>query len=328
MAGTFLLKRARRELINVPLVWSRALDATRLLPTLLRPPASSAVTVALQGGLGNQMFQFAAGLSVAARRNSTVALDRTWFDVAHVLKQVTPREYGLDAFGLSASTDPLVQSPEGWFLAAKLRDVMRIERSYFENSIAFDPRFELLQTPVRLVGYFQSEKYFSNVSDVIRGIFSRPATLTEEIHQFAVSIANQCSLAVHVRRGDAVSNPVSAAYHGACDIGYYYAGVERVRSRFPDVHTFVFSDDIGWCQQNLIFDSPVTFVSVCDSNVPSQDLWLMSQCDHFVISNSSYSWWAAWLGQSPSKLVIAPKRWLRDPRRISPDLIPSSWVSI
>ncbi len=136
------------------------------------------------------------------------------------------------------------------------------------------------------------------------------------------------AVAVHIRRGDYVSNPVTAAVHGACGMDYYREGLSRLDQVVTRPHLYVFSDDIPWVRENLKTSHPVTYVDHNSADEPCEDLRLMSACKHFVIANSSFSWWGAWLSAFPGKRVVAPKRWFATDSKDSRDQVPDSWIRI
>ena len=138
-------------------------------------------------------------------------------------------------------------------------------------------------------------------------------------------IRNTNSVSLHIRRGDYVSNPAAAQFHGLCEIPYYQAAVESLKQHFPDIHVYVFSDEPEWAQSHLRLDVPTFFV---ESNSGEVDLELMRNCCHHVVANSSFSWWGAWLCALDGQVVHAPKRWFADPRTDTKDVVPSRWIQL
>ncbi len=151
-----------------------------------------------------------------------------------------------------------------------------------------------------------------------------PSTHDSEILK---RIADQCSVSVHVRRGDYVSQRSAAAVHGVCSLQYYRSALAAISRTLHDPQFFVFSDDARWTREYLTFPGPATFV---DHNGPAtafQDLLMMSRCKHHVLANSSFSWWGAWLNPSPDKSVVAPRHWFADGRETK-DLTPAEWIRL
>jgi hypothetical protein len=174
---------------------------------------------------------------------------------------------------------------------------------------------------VDLHGYFQTEKYFADAADAVRGEFAfHPATVVEAEQRLA-SISEP-RLSVHVRRGDYVDQ---ANFHPPCEVGYYAAALARMP---PQWRVILFSDDIAWCRDQEVFAGERFVFSDGASNVT--DLCMMSLCDHHIIANSSFSWWGAWLGRNPEKRVTAPDRWFGPSyaRLDTRDLLPGDWLTI
>jgi hypothetical protein len=136
------------------------------------------------------------------------------------------------------------------------------------------------------------------------------------------------AVSLHVRRGDYASNPVTNQYHGTCSLRYYLDAVSTLVSLGVQPRLFVFSDDIPWAQASLRFDFPVTFVGHNPASADHEALRLMSMCRHHIIANSSFSWWGAWLGSHPDKVVIAPRKWFNGATHDTRDLIPASWRQV
>lgn len=295
------------------------------------PTSSGPVTVRLQGGMGNQMFQYAAGRCVAARLQAPLILDLAWFHAVRNAPGVTPRSYALDAFGIQAE----LQQRSGWLTSAPhlvqrlarpvLHRLVR-EQVYRETPNAFDPGFRQLRSPVTLDGYFQSELYFAPIAEEIRASFRRRGPISAESADLLSQIEQDTSVAVHIRRGDYVTNAAAAEFHGLCDIDYYRAGLRYLASELGAFRVFVFTDDPAWALENLDFGVETLVLPGPGSRPDHEDLWLMAACHSFVIANSSFSWWGAWLGEHEDKRVVAPQRWFLDPSRGTSELLPGGWV--
>jgi hypothetical protein len=131
-----------------------------------------------------------------------------------------------------------------------------------------------------------------------------------------------------VRRGDYVTSPKTNSVHGTCSLEYYYDSFNLIEKQHKNSHYFIFSDDIEWCKQNLEFIKNKTFIELSANERDHEEMYLMSQCKHNIIANSSFSWWGAWLNQNPDKMVIAPKKWFHDQQINTNDLIPDTWIRI
>lgn len=199
---------------------------------------------------------------------------------------------------------------------------------YRELRFRFDPRLATLPDNVCLEGFWQSEKYFSNIGNIIRREFTTRSALKGINARLAEIIAATDSISLHIRRGDYVTNPAALSYHGTCDMTYYATALEVIGQQVIKPHVFVFSDDPAWAAANLKTGMPTTFVDSNDTASGPNDLELIRRCRHHIIANSSFSWWGAWLNENPEKTVIAPTRWFRDARVNTGDLIPENWLRI
>ena len=133
------------------------------------------------------------------------------------------------------------------------------------------------------------------------------------------------AIAVHVRRGDYVNNRGAALFHGCCSIEYYAAAGHWMRERLPTAPFCVFSDDPVWAREHLKFDGPVTWIEASPPHSAHEDFFLLCCCAHFIIANSSFSWWPAWLQASPAGLAVAPRRWFLGHDVNPADRYPSGW---
>lgn len=280
------------------------------------------ILVKLYGGLGNQMFQYAAGRALALRRNDRLALDLRWYETD---RGATPRQFELGALSVAAEVaGPQVLSRlEGrrWFR----RPVLLTQRGR-----QLDRRLlEVEARDVILDGYWQCESYFIDVRPTLLEELEPRTEPGEDNRRLLDRIgAADLPVAVHVRRGDYVSSAPTAALHGTCSLEYYRMGAGIVRERFggQEATFFVFSDDPEWVAANLQLDGPVLYVSHNDARRGWEDLRLMRACKGFVIANSTFSWWGAWLSEAEEKVVVAPKPWFADPEADEGDIVPESWI--
>ena len=250
----------------------------------------------LQGGLGNQLFQWAYGKSLSVKYNTPLYLDLSFYQNQY---GVTKRIFSLDKFpNLEYS---IFQG--SWNNLIKLVDNFRFkEIKYGGDGIYLD-------------GYWQSEKYFMEISNVIRESLRIPESKKELFnrHNFSGSVS------MHIRRTDYVT---SNGYHPVQSIEYYKNALDIIGGYES---LYVFSDDINWCKSNLRFKD-MTFVQ---NSEDIDDLWMMSLCKNNIIANSSFSWWGAWLNDNPNKKIISPKMWFGEQTNLnSDDISPISWVKI
>jgi hypothetical protein len=295
------------------------------------------IVLNLKGGLGNQMFQYALGLALSTKLSVPLKLD------LRDLKDRTPRgrnfvfrTYDLDIFGI-APNQPTVE--ELWRFGMGMRDRRLRElwlralrflplgfSVYAERTFAYDEHVLNLGPSVYLDGYWQTEKYFSNIACAIRELFTVSTPRSPEIANLHEVISSGQTVCLNVRRGDFVNHPL----HQTTDPTYFERAVHEMKSRLDsDFRVFIFSDDVDWCRQNLHLAADQTIVEHRFAGERfSQYLSLMSHCKHFIIPNSSFAWWAAWLSNNPRKVVIAPRKWFADPRIDTKDILPTGWVAI
>ena len=296
-------------------------DPLRSIGAKLQP--EDLVTVAIYGGLGNQMFQYAAGRALALRNGCRLQLDTRHYDTNQAFR------YGLGDFNIQAivgtsRTLPPTKSRRWSYLA--WRHFSSRHRLMREKGLGFNQSVASSSGSLYLKGYWQTEKYFADARDIIRKELSFVSAATRKNAELANEIRQTASIAVHVRRGDYVSNPKSNAFHGTCSPTYYRGAVEQILQATNREHTvYLFSDDCNWARENIKLPCNIRIVDHNDMNTAHEDLRLMSLCDHQVASNSTFSWWAAWLNANPKKIVVVPEKWFAEPSADDSDIIPSDW---
>lgn len=287
------------------------------------------------GGLGNQLFQYAVGLAAAKQNSAEPLLDITAFSWYR-------RPYALDSFRISSRTTSNLDrlrmlAWHGRYSPLKLFDKRRPAKT---RAIRIDPGGylyapELLDMGPRniiwLVGYWQNEKYFLPVREQLLKEFTLRPELSVKNTPLGKHIMSSESVAVHIRRGDNIQKPdgknptKQIPQLGMVSKTYIANAIQHIQTSRPNASFFVFSDEIDWVRDNMVFPCPVSFVDNASlSDV--QQFELMSLCRHQIIANSTFSWWAAWLNDNPEKIVCAPKQW--DERVADYDtggLLPLSW---
>ncbi len=283
------------------------------------------ITVSLMGGLGNQMFQYAAGKALAVRHGVPLALDISGF------RNSTDRSFLLDRLSIPEADRAFAlevgaEKPVNHFVlslwkrridrvleSAGLPKLVQSANQYREPHFHYDSEFETLGPETSLFGYFQSERYFRSINQPLRGWFSPREPLGIRAAEVLTQIErNELSVSMHVRRGDYL-NPATAKVHGVLDEPYYRQAIDWIEAALGRRAVFfVFSDD------PVLAERVVDFVPKCrlnhvrgDPDRPWEDLALMARCRHHVIANSSFSWWGAWLNPSPDKVVVAPQSLVR-----------------
>lgn len=294
--------------------------------------SSPTITIRLVGGLGNQMFQYAAALGLAVRREARVALDLSAFSV------YATRPYQLDRLRVpqEISAEQPLRRPPGRSLPARVirrltGGSVRTNGLYVEPHFHFDEMFFALSgDEIRLEGYFQSPLYFAGCQDVLRRHFQPIEPFGPAAREWSQRIAAApCSVSLHVRRGDYVTNHDAAAVHTALSEGYYRRAIAIIRRMFgEDVDFFLFSDEPDFVQQ-AFDDLPRARVVRTAPERSWEDMFLMARCNHHIIANSTYSWWGAWLNPSADKVTIAPGQWFTRSRLATTnvmDLFPEGWI--
>jgi len=298
------------------------------------------ILIRLAGGLGNQLFQYALGTYLAGKNHTELKIDLTLLEDKSIEHKIfTHREYDLNAFHLPVK----LASPEEIkhfnghlysYLPGKLYNqitwaLFRSKRLVVEKQRNFQPDVLNLPDDRCLVGAWQSEKYFIAIEQEIRKLYAFPDTLTGDSAALGIRIKDSNSLCVNVRRGDLVTSPLYEKMLGAMPPEYFQKGFEQIAGKEKIETVYVFTDDPEWAREHLRFPVATEFVGA-EHNGPRyvNKLHLMSLCRHFIIPNSTFSWWAAWLSTHPDKKVVAPKQWFRDPSLNSDDIVPDSWTRI
>jgi hypothetical protein len=285
------------------------------------------------GGLGNQMFQYAAGRAISLSREVPLRLDITGF-ANYELHQGFELQRIFDCASVIASKAD-VRTILGWQSSPSIqRLLLRSGLTAFRHEeFVVEPHFHYwtgiknVPSDCYLVGYWQSEKYFCEITAQIRKDFAFVQPMESQNTELAQLITSVNAVSLHVRRGDYANNPATTSVHGLCPLDFYRAAIRYVSERVAQPHFFIFSDDISWVQENLKIDFPHQHVKHNLGAASYNDMRLMSMCKHHIIANSSFSWWGAWLNPHPDKLVIAPKQWFANKNDVR-DLIPQGWAGM
>ena len=308
------------------------------------------IIVRINSGMGNQMFQYAAGLAVASRLKTELLLERSAFNSS----KRDDRPYFLGCF--PAITEPEASFSQIWKISKRMALVCFImnlpgtkakpgkrryifrrainklncmipdKSVYLPSYFSYSPDFENVPDNTCMMGYWESWKIFAGIEDIVRDKFKfAPECFSSELSD---KVRSCNSAAVHVRRGD----KTSAQSFFASDSRYLKNAMTKITALAGSTKFFVFSDDIDWCKTNLpqIYDAEYTFI---EGRTPAQDMALMTQCKHVILAPSSFSWWGAYLNDNPHKIVIAPdiSLWYK-PGRYDPNdrkhLLPPEWIKI
>ena len=293
------------------------------------------IIVKLEGGLGNQFYQYCAAKGLSEKYQAKLkVLDR--LDSPN-----DPRRHNhLGLFSFEASRIRGVQRKfyqslfiQKFKIGKRLRKVLL---PILGINIVTDPENgyfpEILQYKsgtVLLLGYWQSYRYFEHLRNTLLKELQLKSKPKDNLNiSLLTSIDQSNSVAIHIRRGDYVSVDYFLKNFGTCSIQYYENALNDLDQQLVDPQYFIFSDDPDWVKKNLILPEQSTFIIHNVGKSDYEDFRLMMHCKHFIIANSSFSWWAAWLGSYSDKKVIAPANWFNnDPMPIE-DRIPKSWKKL
>lgn len=302
------------------------------------------VIVNIFGGLGNQMFQYALGRNLAYKLkttlkfNYTVNLTRTDFDPNDItsifdilnVKDAKASKQEIEKFILPYSKNYLIKSIQ--YIKKKLTYVFKEQYNIiYGTDFGFNKNILLNSHHCYLSGYWQSEKYFIDIENLIREEFSIKIPMSENNLGIARNIESSESVSIHLRGRDYIKKEATAKIHLTCDKEYYDRSITLIKERINNPIFFVFSDDPEWAKTFLKIDGQFTFIEGNSWNKTNyEDLRLMSLCKHNIIANSSFSWWGAWLNKNSNKIIIAPKKWYNDLEMNDQtnDLVPEKWIRL
>jgi hypothetical protein len=296
------------------------------------------IIVNLKGGLGNQMFQYATGFALAKRKKVNLFFDTRFIEEYKIKRPrgYVLRDIDLDIFSLKlqiCSRKDLFKFCQ-FFSNYKIRNLVSFffDRINFlvlrERKRIFDERFlNLKEKRWYLDGYWQSEKYFKDYRKEILSIFNFKKLENLDINKkFIKNITSKKSVCVNVRRKDFIKH----LEHDVVNIEYYKKAIKTYKSLIGrNFDIYVFSDDLVWCKKNFLFFNKVNYV---EHDLAGRKffnyLYLMTKFKYFIIPNSTFAWWAAWLSKERDKKIIAPKKWsgLLDESQV--DIVPHSWIKI
>lgn len=266
-----------------------------------------AITIQIMGGLGNQLFQHAYGEALSARYKAPLVHNLNFFQTEPAVTYQLP-ELGIQT---EISNKP--------FKASKYPRLKLFAANYLPN---------LATENMCLNGYWQGEKWFTNVAPKIRQQLQAVTCVTPAAKNWLQQITTtKGSVSIHVRRGDYINHPL----HEVCTMDYYHNGIQSITAHSQDLHFYVFSDEPEWCKAAF---SQYSNLTVVDNVLHAVDeMLLMSHCEHNIICNSTFSWWAAWLREKPSQQTLAPSRWFNDTKKNRRwlhdyEIIPNRWQTI
>jgi len=300
------------------------------------------IIVMLQGGMGNQMFQYAAGRALAIRNNTFLKIDLSFIKNGVLGGNVDYRNYGLNNFCI---IEDIISEEELNHFIKRSRLFSKLKISWLNRKTGYrfplskmvsqkghgyDPEFMKLSNNSYLIGYWQNVKYFAGSEEIVKQDFMFKNLPNQSNTALLSKIMNCESVAIHIRRGDFKNLPVL----GTTDKEYYLRAINYLVKKLSKPVLFFFSDEMKWVKENFNTISSANFIYYSDINTSSgseaDDLRLMSNCKHNIIGNSTFGWWGAWLNSNPDKIIIAPEKLFADPAIDNQlqGMIPDNWVRL
>jgi len=289
------------------------------------------LVIKLQGGLGNQMFQYALGRALSLKKKTSL-----FFDISSYVHDPL-RKYALDVFPIEqniASDTEVNRFRKFQRKTGKFRFFWNIciadrKKYMLEKQFHFDPSVFGIRDDAYIDGYWNSEKYFKNIRTTLLADFTVKNPLSGKNKDVAENILKTNAVSIHVRRGDYAHDPKTNHVWGTLGTDYYDKALNILSPKVTDPHFFVFSDEIEWAKTNLKLPPHTTYID-WNTSEPHEDLRLMNLCKHHIIANSTFSWWGAWLAQNKEQIVIAPKKWFNNtkPNVKTHDVLPEGWIKI
>lgn len=297
------------------------------------------IIIKLKGGIGNQMFQYAFGRRIALENNLELKFDITSFKDDRVYRN----KYNLDCFNIveNIATEKDLRKARIYtsksYFGKFIRLLSRI-KPYYKRYVVNEKKFFLYDKKVMIKkknvyynGYWQNEKYFKDIEDIIRKDFIFKNKLNRENLKLLKRIKNTNSVGLHIRNYgityDEKASIRDLKNFGIMKISYYQNALKYLENKINNFKIFIFSDDINWVKKKYDFKSD-NILYVDNEGKDYEQLQLMSLCKHQIISNSTFSWWAAWLNDNPYKIVISPQNWFATGEYNTSDLIPIEWLKI
>ena len=282
------------------------------------------IFVPIFGGLGNQMFQAAHAMQLERLSGFSVCL----LDFTKQVGQ-TRRSWGLSSFGIEPTSRKIIDKLSvNAFLfqarvARKLGSVRRFGVHDEVDSVKLRPA--LSETRV-CVGYWQGLRFFKLVEKDVNVRFSSLVSVTQA-DSSQPNLKGQ-SVAVHIRRGDYVSSAIGRSAHLVCDEAWYLKAMQELRSRLDAPTFYLFSDDDEWVRQTYGAQKDVVICESAQETDPARLLQAIASAEHFIISNSTFSWWASYLGHKKTSLTVAPKYWHPGVLTQTTSLMRNDWILV
>lgn len=305
------------------------------------------IVLRIQGGLGNQLFQYATGRALSLHLNKKLFFNTSGLDKpvdGHLQRAFMLRHFEVKGNVATEALLTKVARPDFWKVLFSKKQIYYKQLVFGEEPPTSAPykNTELHVEPhtyrfykhlfndnhsvLILDGYWQSFKFFEKYNDIIKKDLTFNFALNKENNQLLEKIQNTHSVSLHVRRSDYLNTVYGNQYFKQIPIDYYEKSLKLIEKKYDDISLYVFSDDIEWCKKNFMFNDKMVYVF---NDEPAIDMFLMSKCKHNIIVNSTFSWWAAWLNANKNKTIITPSEWYKNvPDSDMHDLLPASWIKL
>jgi len=305
------------------------------------------IIVKIQGGLGNQLFQYATGFAISVKQKKKLFLDTS--DMERPVAGHLSRSFMLDGFNIKGREAPSklinnfkrghffnkIYTPPKTHIKQLVFDEIPATKSHFYKShfivkpltyIFYKDILEISNGNMYIDGYWQAYKYFEGIEDLLKNEFVFKPFYQNKNEKQLNLIQNSLSVSIHIRRTDYVNTEFGKKYFISLPLSYYYDAIKLLELSIDNIKLFVFSDDIEWCKENLKTKYETHYIS---NENPLDDLFLMSNCKHNIVANSSFSWWAAWLNNNRDKKIISPAQWYYNVNADKmQDLLPNEWLKV
>lgn len=299
------------------------------------------ILVRLMGGLGNQMFQYAFGYYLAKKNNTVLKIDETLLqDKSQPHEIVTHRTLELTDvfdFNIDKASKSEIEFFNGKANAKNMFERLinsitwrlRKHNLIIEKSRSFNAEMLNVNDNKCIVGAWQCENYFTSISNDIKALYKFKHAILPQSIKLAKDIVSSNSICIHIRRGDYVTSKLYSELIGALDVSYYEKAIELMSQKINNPHFYVFSDDLNWCKHHITIPFEHSYVEDEHLGIKASNyLHLMSLCKNFIISNSTFSWWAAWLGEKKNSVIIGPANWFKNKSLDGSDIVPNRWIKV
>jgi hypothetical protein len=275
------------------------------------------------------MFQYALGRALSIKFDKILKFDLSFYNNNILDLQITKRNFDLEHFCIDvnlASVNDLKFKKRNSII-----NFLSFKKTKIYNDLNFDNTLDNNYPIYYFDGFWQSELFFKEIRGELLKEFTPKIELDLVNMNWLNSITNSNSVAVHIRRGDYITNLNANAFHGICTVEYYKNAIQYIKNNTSDPSFYFFSDDMPWVKNHFHSDEGnYNFIENNISDKSYLDITLMASCKHNIIANSTFSWWGAWLNNNSNKTVIAPTLWFSDlnENRKAEKLIPTSWIRI